>query len=483
MFTSVRDQGRRRRSQTYGVSKGARSSKLSLLSAITTGSHGSNDSASTITQESYTKSSSSSGKKRRTSNQKRSRESRDGKLASGKGSIDKTKGEKSMSKDSIDVFAFLVQDDNQSTSTQQPQKAAHFGQAAPPGHEESDNESMGRSLHSDSGISMGDNSVGHPASELTLESHLPPLPEDRQEISDGQEQLASRPHHTRPPRWKWPDIPLATHQSNISEPRSRTPSPSQRRVRFSWPPKRADKGSRVPRERLSGYDLVADHLSRGALPPVFRQFGKIHFRVLLQIQDEIVEMEEELAALDLADGENRLSSDGSTSPASRRVNWQWGLSELQARRLEVLGRLYIKLEQYYQALISGQKVQKLSTLAMPADIEQFRAWLQEHNPLSTPEAKFLDDEDDLVSLREASAPPGHTEPPLDLIALCIVAMALFPLLCFKMITGVLNRLILLTALWAAGCHRLEKLHRVKVEQHQQWLVACFGVSLVAALFL
>ncbi|EXJ88923.1 hypothetical protein A1O3_01987 [Capronia epimyces CBS 606.96] len=387
-----------------------------------------------------------------------------------------------MSKDSLDVFAFLVPEDDQDPTHQRPQEAAHLRQESPPRHEESDTESIVRSMHSDSGISMGDTNVYPHGSEPAHGHHLPPLSEETQEADDTQAQLECEPPGSQPPRWKWPDIPPATHEPQIRDTNPRTPSPEQRRIRFACPPSEFDKGSRTPRKLLSGYDLVADQLSRGELPPVFRRFSKVHFRVLLQIQDEIVEMEEELTALDLADTESRLNIDGSTSPASRRINWQWNLSDLHARRLQVLGRLYIKLEQYYQALVSGQKVQRLTSQALPADIERFRTWLQEHNPLSMPESKFLEEDDDVISLEVPFAPPQKTEAAPDVIPLCIVTMALFPLLCFKFLTGVLNRLILLTALLAAGLSSLEKLDRAKVEQHQQWLIACFGVSLVAALF-
>lgn len=135
-----------------------------------------------------------------------------------------------------------------------------------------------------------------------------------------------------------------------------------------------------------------------------------------------------------------------------------------------------------QALVSAQKVQTVSSSPLPADLEHFRAWLQENNPLSSAESKFLDDEGDLLSLKAAALSPGTPKSPLDFLPLCILMTTVFPLLCFKFITGVLNRLILLTVLLAAGLGSLEKLDRSKVDQHQQWLIACFGVSLLVAVF-
>lgn len=110
-------------------------------------------------------------------------------------------------------------------------------------------------------------------------------------------------------------------------------------------------------------------------------------------------------------------------------------------------------------------------------------WLKDHNPLTVPESKFLDDDDDLISLNDPQKPEGvaDTEPSSDFVPLCIFTMTVLPLLCFKFMSGVLNRLILLTIVLAAGLSSLEKLDKSKVAQHQQWVAACFGVSLLAAI--
>lgn len=347
MFISIRDHGRRRRSHTYGVSKAARSSKLSLLSAITSASHGSNDSSSTVTQESYTRSASGSGKRRRSSQQKRPRESRDRKVSLVNNSPE-SPDERTMSRESVDVFAFLVDEGNQETPTLHSEGPAEAVPAERPLLEGSDDESIARSQHSDSGISMGDHSVCHPNGDSPLDDRLPPLLEESQEPLEPevQGQLRAQPTSPRRLRWKWPNVPPATHQHHTPSPSIRTPSPET--VRMQVPQLSDDFDQRFcpPRTRASGYDLVAEKLALGELPPIFRHFKKINFRMLLHLQDEIMEMEEELAALDLADATSRRNSDGSMSPASRRINWQWSQSHLQAGRLQVLGRLYIKIEQY-----------------------------------------------------------------------------------------------------------------------------------------
>lgn len=340
MFLSIRDQGRRRRSQTYGVSKAARSSKLSLLSAITTGSHGSNDSSSTITQESYRRSTSTSAKRRRSSHSKKSQKPRERKLSLVRSGPDNPEKEKSMSRESVDVFAFLVDENAPDTRTPHDEVAGLVRDV----HEDSDNESISRSQHSDSGISMGDSIVCHPRADSLVECHLPSLPEESQEMADGDLQVANGSTLSKRLRFQWPVVPRATHEPYMSKPGRRTPSPENVRLRVT---RRLDDGFQPSKEpKLSGYDLIAAKLGQGELPPVFRRFQKSNFRMLLQLQDEISEMEDELASLDLEDSKSRLKADGSTSPASRRISWEWTQSDLQAHRLDVLGRLYIKIEQY-----------------------------------------------------------------------------------------------------------------------------------------
>ncbi|KAI1625537.1 hypothetical protein EDD37DRAFT_307519 [Exophiala viscosa] len=478
MFVSVRDQGRRRRSNSYGVSKAAHSSKLSLLSAVTSGSNGSNDSSSTITQESYKKSSASS--KRRASQSKRVREKGDRKASPMKVPSNGPSPEKSISRESVDVFAFLVDVDGQETpalvcgSSAQSELANHVGV-------DSDTEGTVRSQHSDSGISMGDSSICQPHDLSPVESRLPALPEDSDEFAVDRGHVTDTPTSSKRLRWKWPDVPPATHKPHTVGQGIRVPSPNRTHNHTPSSPKE-EHFTYSP--TLSGYELIAHKLARGELPPVFRSFHKSTFRMLLQLQDEISEMEEELAALDMADTRTRLKTDGSMLPASRRLNWQWTRTDLDVHRLQVLGRLYIKIEQYYQALLSAQRVQRLSSSAVPSDVETFRAWLKENKPLSAPESKFLDHEDDLISLdtgQPTTSAPASTA--AHLVPVCVLMSGLLPLLCFKIINGVLNRLILLAVLLAVGMSFSEKLGTLQAQHHQQWLVACFGVSLMAALFL
>jgi hypothetical protein len=129
-------------------------------------------------------------------------------------------------------------------------------------------------------------------------------------------------------------------------------------------------------------------------------------------------------------------------------------------------------------------VQRLSSVASPKDIGDFRAWLAQNNPLEAPESQFLDDDQDLIALdHSTTSAPATTssESASDFTALCILTMTLLPLLCFKLISGVLNRIILLVGLLAAGLSSLDKLDAKRKEYHRTWVLACCGVSFLVAL--
>jgi phage FluMu protein gp41 len=109
---------------------------------------------------------------------------------------------------------------------------------------------------------------------------------------------------------------------------------------------------------LSGYELLAarltnEHNIEHPFRPLYRKFTRLNHRILLQLQDEISQMEADLASLDAADAKSRRGSTGQMVPESRRLSWQWHASELQARRLELLGQIYIKIEQYSKVVPVG----------------------------------------------------------------------------------------------------------------------------------
>lgn len=86
------------------------------------------------------------------------------------------------------------------------------------------------------------------------------------------------------------------------------------------------------------------------LPLIYRRFSRLSHRIMLQLQDEIVEMENDLAQLDKEDTRQRFRLYGKRVPASRRMDWSWQHSPVQAQRLDLLGKIHLKLQQYGEHL-------------------------------------------------------------------------------------------------------------------------------------
>lgn len=100
--------------------------------------------------------------------------------------------------------------------------------------------------------------------------------------------------------------------------------------------------------KKSGYDLLASSMSSHddtELKPIYRKFETLHNRMLLHLQDEISVLETDLQAIDtlIADEERNFG----IKTTSRRDEARMP-SQLQWRRLEVMGQVFGKLEQYSQ---------------------------------------------------------------------------------------------------------------------------------------
>jgi len=351
MFVSVQDQGNyRRRSRAYGVKKAARSSKISILSAFTATSSGSSGSTSTVTQESYSRGSEHAKRKKATRRRRTKESSQEDMDVEPRAEGDR-KG--------VDVFSFLVKEDGEEDKSRLASTKAHSTthNAMSVLLEDSDHEEMTTSIHSDSGISMGESMSDLSLAAFYGKTRLPSLREDEceQSLSPSQAWMTDYSYQSAQPGWLQPccqpfyDVPVVNDNmfdSNVSRDDTLVDDDPQDHADYE---DGVTSPSPCPPD-VSGYDLVASELAQshselGCLP-LFRQFKKVNYRVLLHLQDEISEMEQELSRLDAVDSSQRHRIDGSTAPASRRMSWQWGGSDIQPRRLEILGRLYIKLEQY-----------------------------------------------------------------------------------------------------------------------------------------
>ncbi|KAH6682721.1 hypothetical protein B0J14DRAFT_612820 [Halenospora varia] len=164
---------------------------------------------------------------------------------------------------------------------------------------------------------------------------------------------------------------------------------------------------------VTGYELLASRLSSRATPseaergekikPIYRKFEALNHRLLLHLQDELVELEEQLHRLDHTDTQSRRTA-RDIIPASRRAAAAMG-GELQWHKTDVLGKIGYKLAQYNQALSSFNLTRSLSAPGAQ-DIDSYRSYLQSAHPIAEAETHFLDPDDDLVSIYSDQAPPS-----------------------------------------------------------------------------
>ncbi|RMZ72054.1 hypothetical protein GMOD_00007045 [Pyrenophora seminiperda CCB06] len=224
--------------------------------------------------------------------------------------------------------------------------------------------------------------------------------------------------------------------------------------------------SNQTRPTVMGYELLANELtassrsskgsSRKGLVPMYRKFEHLNHRVLLHLQDETCELEEELRQLDecIAQMSPR-DAEGYEYPASRRNDARYG-SEMHFKRTELLGRIYQKLEQYNKALSSFSDISKELHRPTAKDIEAYRNWMDENEPLDYAESQFIERDSDLVAIpRKASGKPAP--PPDDehhqSAAVWFPLTLVLPLMAFAIVPSLVGRLLVLVAIVGAE-HKL-----------------------------
>lgn len=343
------------------------SSRLSILSGITTSSGDSSGSGSTITQDSLSRS------RRLAKDEPTLKQSKRRSLPV-KNPRRQSTG--SMSADSssrpIDVFAYLDRGQPSLPIAELDVGSASVARSRQPiasiVHEEFDLESTNRSLHSDSGISIRDSSPDSLYYRSYPRSMLDPLQEEEvpgaiRRPPFGSPILQSSFYQRRPedsladPR---PGFTQDQYWNDRTEnfyfgPMNPDSPPTGISPGFPQAPGPATDG---PSSGPSGYDLLAARIGEAGdknerLRPAYRRFERLNHRILLQFQDEISYMEECLANLDAEDSSLRKGPDGTLFPESQRLNWQWHGSELHMRRQDLLGQIAMKLEQYSKFVLSG----------------------------------------------------------------------------------------------------------------------------------
>ncbi|KAL6870468.1 hypothetical protein J3F83DRAFT_682050 [Trichoderma novae-zelandiae] len=271
------------------------------------------------------------------------------------------------------------------------------------------------------------------------------------------------------------------------------PSPMQ----ASFPPMRPPPppNHQLNGPPLSGYELLAAKLSGNMagprLAPIYRRFESLHHRLLLHMQDELIEMEEQLHSLDAVDTQNR-KFPGGIYPASRR---QENMSPTDAtwQKKEIITQLAHKLYQYNQVITSFSATHVMAEPSIK-DVFDYKAYLHDINPLVDGECQFLDAADDLINLvrrrrrsngnpqddplspmpRSSSMvgfppPPSSqisnagssfypgqstTPPSLKRLALAMAMIVLAPIICFAVIPGFVGRMTVVFLVGLGGATAL-----------------------------
>ena len=225
----------------------------------------------------------------------------------------------------------------------------------------------------------------------------------------------------------------------------------------------------LSKRTLLGYELMALELSdpKSSVKPIYRKFEYLNHRILLHLQDEICELEDQLRQMDEVIAQMHIdSASGEEQPSSRRGE-AWNGHDFHHRRTELLGRIFLKTEQYNRAMSSYTSMSRDAASAEPGLVESYRHWVMKHKPIHEVETRYLDRQNDLIlpaQVVERERPGKH-------VALAYLPVALMlPLLLFSLIPTLGGRL-LVTLLIAGGAFLVAATTRIRMLMcSREWAV-------------
>lgn len=232
---------------------------------------------------------------------------------------------------------------------------------------------------------------------------------------------------------------------------------------------------------IAGYEMLALEISAGESPvrPLYRKFEYLSHRILLHLQDELCELEEQLRTLDEIIAQmDPAMAEGQRSPASRRAE-TYSSSEIHHRRTSLLGRIFLKTEQYNRAMSAYNTVARSASSAKDEDVRAYQDWMSRHAPVHEMEARFLQAGRDLVVPGKPDE-AGVTSTKQAALA-CLPAGLMLPLLLFSLIPTLFGRLVV-TALIAGGAFIVAATTRIRhLMPVREWAVcgAAYMLLMVA----
>ncbi|KAH7053318.1 hypothetical protein B0J12DRAFT_659475 [Macrophomina phaseolina] len=153
--------------------------------------------------------------------------------------------------------------------------------------------------------------------------------------------------------------------------------------------------------RYMGYGAFSSLLSSDNDALVVRKFGALHARTILMLQDQIVQLEERLAAIDL-DVQDQPGEEYVCHNGSFRGDRQW-----HEERYDILQQLVKLLDQYDSLVLKYAKV-KQQPQAPKRSVRNIEEWLEKYpQAITSFETGFLSTEkrDDLIATAHREKTP------------------------------------------------------------------------------
>lgn len=335
---------------------------------------------------------------------------------------------------------------------------------------------------SDSGISMGSNSI-----EASLSSLPPKRSVVREEFLS---RSAPRPSSRNElavidPRWTWNTSPGPFHDGCIPPPAPMPPPITYDMPLFPPYPPYTPYGTPppMPEDEVRGPAIkIREPSQQEVRPKCFRAFTKVSTRVILHLQDDIAELEGELSVLD-----GKLDAIEADYGSDEEAPAHPGTTKhmLKARESEIYDELQFKLPQYSSALEGMQKIEGMSQPAVKSDLTKHHRWLESRiSPLFR--ARHLVG-NDLRTFSKAKSQETETvaTPGKDtqFLVYSVLINTLLPFMAFKLVTNILTRLILLIIIAVIGATVQDRTKTKIRAEDAKCILMCISISFFAAVFL
>jgi hypothetical protein len=153
--------------------------------------------------------------------------------------------------------------------------------------------------------------------------------------------------------------------------------------------------TRVLEDCPNGYPRLASFLSSESNFALFRGFGYLHVRVLLEKQYELSKLEQELDDLDEIDDSPEVKGN---RLMNRDLDKRRARNDGYRSRSDILDDIHKKILEYDELLL---KARDTFALQKPSsrDYRSVRTWFWNLKPLTSTQASFIKKKEDIITLR------------------------------------------------------------------------------------